>query len=105
MAPPGVGLVAGAVVLGADIEGAINFDANDAGVSDTAGLDLLGGASVFPHYRVTNKQQQRFLGDYSEGRIVFAVPNEATVCLNGREYETVGSKNAYQFVDGRRTLL
>ena len=96
---------AGAVLLGADVEGAVNFDANDAGLSDTSGLDLLGGASVFPHYRAINMQQQRFLGDYSAGRIVFAVPNGSAVYLNGREYELLGTKSVYQFVNGKKTLL
>ena len=96
---------AGAVILGADIGGALCLEPNDAGLPDTVGLDLLGGASVFPHYRAVNKQQQRFLEYYSTDRIVYAVPNEATICLDGINYELMGTKNAYQFVNGKRTLL
>lgn len=96
---------AGAAILGADIEGAVFSDANDAGLSDTAGLDLLGGASVFPKYRVSNKQQQRFLSDYSMGRIVFALPADSTIYINNDDYELIGSQNAYQFVNGKKTTL
>jgi dipeptidase E len=41
---------AGAVVLGRNIATVDHLDANDVGLTDTAGLNLLDGASVWVHY-------------------------------------------------------
>lgn len=41
---------AGAIILGRDIMTAAHIDPNDVGLHDTAGLDLLGGCSIWPHY-------------------------------------------------------
>jgi dipeptidase E len=41
---------AGAVLLGADIAIAETADPNDAGITDTHGLDLVGGLVVRPHF-------------------------------------------------------
>jgi len=41
---------AGAIILGRDIGPAAHIDPNDASVTDTRGLDLLGGYAVWCHY-------------------------------------------------------
>lgn len=46
---------AGAIVCGKDISTAL-FDPNDVGLEDTAGLDLLQGASVWCHYESAHDQ-------------------------------------------------
>jgi dipeptidase E len=42
---------AGAIILGRDIMTAAHLDANDVGLQDTTGLDLLRGYAVWCHYR------------------------------------------------------
>jgi dipeptidase E len=42
---------AGAAILGRDIMTTAHMDANDIGLHDTTGLDLLGGYAVWCHYR------------------------------------------------------
>ena len=51
------GSSAGAVLAGADIAVAGFADPNDAGVTDTRGLGLLGGAIVRPHYTPDDRDE------------------------------------------------
>jgi dipeptidase E len=47
---PVYGGSAGAVLLGRDIQIVSHMDHNDAGLTDTSGLDLVQGYAVLPHY-------------------------------------------------------
>lgn len=50
---------AGAVLCGADIGIGLAADPNEVGLSDTSGLDLLGGADVLPHYTAEQRESAR----------------------------------------------
>ena len=70
---------AGAVLAGADIAVAGFADPNDAGVTDTAGLRLLGNAIVRPHY--TGDDRDEAWGWAAQGFTVLGVPETSGVAV------------------------
>lgn len=70
---------AGAVLAGADIEVAAFADPNDARVTDTAGLRLLGDAIVRPHY--TPDDLDEAWGWAEQGFTVLGVPERSGVAV------------------------
>ncbi|HET7902386.1 MAG TPA: Type 1 glutamine amidotransferase-like domain-containing protein [Candidatus Nanopelagicales bacterium] len=73
------GSSAGAVLAGADIEIAAFADPNDAGVSDTTGLRLLGGAIVRPHYTADDRDDSwQWTG---RGLTVLGIPEDAGLAV------------------------
>jgi dipeptidase E len=70
---------AGAVLAGADIEVAAFADPNDAAVSDTTGLGLLGDAIVRPHYEVSDRAEA---GEWAtRGFTVLGIPERGGVAV------------------------
>ena len=70
---------AGAVLAGADIAVAGFADPNDAGVTDTAGLRLLGNAIVRPHYTADDRDEA--WGWAAQGFTVLGVPETSGVAV------------------------
>ena len=76
---------AGALILGKDI--AIcdvqngGLDENDIGLKDTAGLDLLGGAVVFPHFKTEEEEQHQVCKRWADEKdvVVIAMPERCGV--------------------------
>jgi dipeptidase E len=71
---------AGAILLGADIAIAETEDPNDAGVSDTRGLNRLAGAVVRPHYHpAQDTELQQWATAHQQ--VVLALPERSGVVV------------------------
>ncbi|WP_432489160.1 Type 1 glutamine amidotransferase-like domain-containing protein [Kineococcus sp. SYSU DK018] len=82
---------AGAILLGADIAIAEAEDSNDAGVSDTRGLDRLAGAVVRPHYQpAQDSELQQWAKAHQQ--VVLALPERSGVVVTGTA-EHVAARN------------
>ena len=73
------GSSAGAVLAGADIAIAGFADPNDAGVTDTTGLHLLGDAIVRPHYEARDRDDSWVWTE--RGFTVLGVPEDAGLAV------------------------
>ncbi|WP_157973817.1 Type 1 glutamine amidotransferase-like domain-containing protein [Desertihabitans aurantiacus] len=92
---------AGAILLGADIAIAEVEDANDAGVRDTRGLDLLAGAVVRPHYQ-PSQDEDLTTWSREHQQVVLAIPERAGVVVSGSSARSVGPEAVEVFTpDGR----
>ncbi len=104
---PVFGGSAGAIILGADIDTCRYADENLAGLSDTAGIDVLSGISLLCHYgnedeEITQRHTTHLLGLSQSGRRILALPEEDTVVLNGEKAEVIGTRPYYLFKEGQR---
>ena len=104
---PVFGGSAGAIILGADIDTCRYADENLAGLSDTAGIDVLSGISFLCHYgnedeEITQRHTTHLLGLSQSGRRILALPEEDTVVLNGEKAEVIGTRPYYLFKEGQR---
>ncbi|WP_051298757.1 Type 1 glutamine amidotransferase-like domain-containing protein [Arthrobacter castelli] len=80
---------AGAILFGADIAMAELADPNDAGLTDLAGLDLLAGAVVLPHYRPSQDAEvQQWV--HQRGRTIIALPERSGVAVADWQARNVG---------------
>jgi dipeptidase E len=70
---------AGAVLAGADIAVAAFADPNDAGVTDTSALRLIGAAIVRPHH--TTDDRAEAWGWAAQGFTVLGIPEDAGVAV------------------------
>lgn len=80
---------AGAVLAGADIDIARFADPNDVGLTDTAALDVLGGALVRPHYRPADLEEARSWAART-GRTVLGIPENAGLVVSDDVVRNVG---------------
>ncbi|MBI1376634.1 MAG: hypothetical protein GC157_04015 [Frankiales bacterium] len=85
---------AGAVLAGADIDVASFADPNDAGVTDTRGLDLLGGAIVRPH-ATPHDIDECASWSARTGRPVLALPERGGLVVRDGVGRSVGPDDAY----------
>ncbi len=104
---PVFGGSAGAIILGADIDTCRYADENLAGLSDTAGIDVLSGISLLCHYgnedeEITQRHTTHLLGLSQSGCRILALPEEDTVVLNGEKAEVIGTRPYYLFKEGQR---
>ncbi len=90
---------AGAAVLGRDISTVASMDANEVGLTDTRGLDLVGGYSAWCHYEPGHDPEIRC---YVAGRgePVLALPERAGVCVSGEGIRAVGYEPVAVFRPG-----
>lgn len=97
---------AGAIIFGADLEACALDDANDVGLQDTAGFDVLNGISFLCHYTNRTEEKDResteYLTELSKKRRVIALPEEDTIFINGDEIEIIGTRPYYYFENGLR---
>lgn len=97
---------AGAIIFGADLEACALDDANDVGLQDTAGFDVLNGISLLCHYTNRTEEKDResteYLTELSKKRRVIALPEEDTIFINGDEIEIIGTRPYYYFENGLR---
>lgn len=92
---------AGAVLLGADITIAEGEDPDDVGVTDTRGLDRVGGAVVRPHYTdALDADLQRWAREHD--RVVLALPERSGVVIEGRTARNVGPEPVVVFTPNAR---
>lgn len=83
---------AGAVLAGADIGIARTADRNDAGITDTRGLDLLGGVDVLPHYSDHQRAPAR-AHSRANDRAVLCLPEASGVVVSGNLLRNVGPES------------
>lgn len=104
---PVFGGSAGAIIFGADIDTCQYADENTVGLADTAGFDMLGGASLLCHYgnegeEATQRHTGHLLGLSQAGRRILALPEEDTVILHGGKAEVIGGRPYALFDKGQR---
>lgn len=87
---------AGAILLGADIAIAAVADPNDAGLSDTRGLDLLAGAVVLPHYD-PSQDVELLQRPGRQQRAILALPENSGVVVAGHHARNVGPEAVRMF--------
>lgn len=91
---------AGAVLLGADIAIAAAADPNDAGLTDTGGLDFLSGAVVYPHYEPSQDGELQ-QWSHQHQRSVLALPERSGVIVTELQARNVGPDAVLTFtLDG-----
>ena len=93
---------AGAVLLGADIAIAESADPNDAGVTNTAGLDLIAGLVVRPHY-TQELDPELNLRAATTGETILAIPERSGVVVTGDIARCVGPEDVTVIGAGCRT--
>lgn len=87
---------AGAILLGRDIVTCAHLDQNSVGLTDTAGLDLLGGAAVWCHYRAADDPQiEALVARFTMP--VLAISERAGIAREGDELRSVGYEAAFRF--------
>jgi dipeptidase E len=96
---------AGAIVMGWDIGTCAHLDTNEVGLTDTSGLDLLGGDSVWCHYRPAD---DGLIHSYVErtGSPALALAETAGVWARGPgEYVPLGSGAVCRFTVGGKRVV
>ena len=93
---------AGAILLGADIAIAGILDANDIGLTDTTGADLLSGCVVFPHYTADQESVAR-AWSRDHDVTVLAIPETAGLIVDGERARNVGPSAVVVFTPGSVT--
>lgn len=95
---------AGAIVFGKDLKACQLDDANEVGLKEISGFDVLGGISVLCHYtnRDTKKglQSKQYLLELSKQVKVVALPEEVTLFMDDGKVEAIGDKPYYYFENG-----
>lgn len=95
---------AGAIVLGRDIVTCAHLDRNSVGLADTAGLDLLGGAAVWCHYRAADDPQiEAVVARFTMP--VLAISERAGIAREGDELRSVGYEAAFRFTAAGRERI
>ena len=98
---------AGAIIFGEDLESCALDDANEVGLKDTKGFDVLEGISFLCHF--TNRipehdlRSEKYLLKISKHRTVYALPEEDTLFLNETRLEEITDRPYYVFENGRKT--
>ncbi len=98
---------AGAIIFGKDLDSCRTDDADETGLADHAGFNMLGGYSLLCHY--TNRdperteRSRRYLLELSETKPVYAIPEEDTICADHERIVFVGNRPYYEFRDGTVT--
>ena len=88
---------AGAIVQGRDISTGSRLDENVVGLTDTSGLDLLDGDSVWCHFQPADEPLVRaHVGRVRSPTIVLA-ENSGVWVRGQRDYVSVGSGDSYRF--------
>lgn len=109
-----IGCSAGAVILGKDIDIISAMDENNVNFNDTAGFDVLNGASIFPHYinlksKLTEEENKKMIDmytkhiiEYSQKKgLVYAIPEEDTIFVNEDEIIVIGTEPYYMVINGQ----
>jgi dipeptidase E len=95
---------AGAIVLGKEISTSAHLDANEVGINDLSGLDLLGGYSVWCHYHSDDDERIRAY-THGMGYPVIALSESAGVCLMGGRLRACGYEAVRVFNDGANQFV
>ena len=88
---------AGAAILGKDIRTISHVDRNEIGLTETKGLNLAMGHSVWVHYQ--NPFDDRLIYEFQDkyGQSVLAISERAGIVLENSELKSVGFDSAFLF--------
>ena len=95
---------AGAIIFGKDLDSCNIDDANEVGLEDNSGFDMIGGYSLLCHF--TNRDEanteinKKYLLKLSETKPVYALPEEDTIFIRDGRLEMIGSRPYYEFAGG-----
>ncbi len=99
---------AGAIIFGRDLDSCNLDDANEVGLIDNAGFDLIGGYSLLCHYTSREpertEQSRQYLLELSKSKPVYAIPEEDTIFVDDGKIKIMGSRPYSEFVDGREIV-
>lgn len=99
---------AGAIIFGKDLDTCYLDDANEVGLIDVTGFDMLNGYSLLCHY--TNRDEKKtietdkYITDLSKKNPVYAIPEEDTIYVNNGSITVIGTKPYYEFINSKRIL-
>jgi dipeptidase E len=98
---------AGAIIFGEDLESCALDDANEVGLKDTKGFDVLRGVSFLCHFtnRIPehDRRSEEYLLKISDHRKIFALPEEDTLFLNENRLEEIIDRPYYVFENFQKT--
>lgn len=101
---PCYGGSAGAILLGADIGTCANSDANDVGLTDLHGANLVDGAAVWPHFSESYASAvEKFA--LESGAEVIALAETAGACFGDHGLIALGEGAAWRWIGNRREPL
>jgi dipeptidase E len=88
---------AGAAILGKDIRTISHIDRNEIGLTETKGLDLVKGYSVWVHYQ--NPSDDGLIYEFQDkyNQPVLAISERAGIALESSEVKSVGFDSAFLF--------
>ncbi len=97
---------AGAIIFGEDLESCALDDANDVGLRDTRGFDVLNGVSLLCHFtnRIPehDRRSEEYLLRISNHRKIYALPEEDTLFWNEGQLEEIVGRPYFFFDKGRK---
>ena len=97
---------AGAIIFGQSLASCVLDDANEVGLTDMAGFDVLNGISLLCHYTNRTEEKDRestvYLTELSRRLKVIALPEEDTIFVNDDKMEIIGTRPFYCFENGVR---
>ena len=97
---------AGAIIFGKDLDTCYLDDANDVGLVDIDGFDMLNGYSLLCHY--TNRDEKKtietdeYITKLSKEKPIYAISEEGTIYVDDGNIKVIGTKPYYEFIDGVR---
>lgn len=99
-----MGCSAGSIILGTDIQPCAHLDNNDIGLTDTTGLNFVGGYAVWCHYVPENDTLvQNFMAKYHCP--VLAIMDRGGIYVEGDHIRACGSDPSYRFIGDRKEIL
>ena len=96
---------AGAILFGKDLDSCNTDDANEVGLVDNTGFDMINGYSLLCHY--TNREPERtelsrkYLLELSKTKPIYALPEEDSIFVNDGKIEFIGTRPYYEFINGK----
>lgn len=100
---------AGAIIFGKDLKACALDDANEVGLVDISGFDVLNGYSLLCHYTNRTKEKDeestRYLMELSKEEKIIALPEEDTIFINDGSVELIGNKAYYIFEGCKKSYI
>lgn len=95
---------AGAIIFGKDLESCNIEDANEVGLVEDAGFDMINGYSLLCHYTSREEEKtklsKKYLLELSKTKPIYAIPEEDTIFVNDNEISFIGTRPYYEFING-----
>lgn len=95
---------AGAILLGRNIATCAHMDVNDVGLTDTRGLGMASGHSIWCHYTAADAPRiEAYRHEHAEP--IWAIPESAGVVIEAGRARAVGREDVVVFEEDRRGAL